>query len=479
MALDRNLIITVEDYDTIRLNRKISFFKDTVISLDISINDINNNFDINYDTEFYANVVFINSQLERYYDRSKNIPVKIAEDGSLNFTTEIIKEYTDECGILKMQITITDYDMCNVPLPVIEFPIKPTLLEEDEGEVLEIEATDVLNDIVPDGVYDDNDALGAKQAAEILERLDNKELEMEKALAELNKRIADADEVTKLYEEHLAHLEDLFDSQITKKRIAEIEAILEKSANVDEMSNMKVNIKDIYVQLETLNAYVANRVTSKEFGMYQDNQKAEVMNLTQMLNRVEAKVDSNLDDYTRTREADLKNISENFTELEADLNELKIYEEDTKKLANMVTNMNDTMKDLIGGVTEDGETPVLRTYRIMKLKMYKNNQLAIMSDTGEGNSIRVVDGHDVYVNFANEVESVFIATVSPYSRLKFLLKSLEPKKAVIKCFNMEEVIEDVMNEVTQQMEQQITYEVGDMNIHDLPVGLEVHILYLA
>ena len=168
MALDRNLIITVEDYDNIKTNRQISFFKDTVIALDITINDIHNYFDINHDTEFFANVTFVNAELERYYDRSEKIPVVIAEDNSLNFTVDIIDSYTKGVGNLKMQINITDYDLCNVFLPVLTFPIKPNLLEDEDSDFIEIEATDVLNNITADGVYDDNDALGAIQAAQLI-----------------------------------------------------------------------------------------------------------------------------------------------------------------------------------------------------------------------------------------------------------------------------------------------------------------------
>lgn len=492
MALYRNLNIEVLGHDEetgeiIIKHNQMTFFKDNVMSLDVYIKNFQNAYNTpRDDAQATANVVFINGASKRYYDRSKDLPVNIIrrmngdkEEVDIKFTVDILGDYTQSTGKLRMQVSIMDFDICLGTIPDTVFTIKPTLMEieDDTTSPLIIESADVVNDVRPNGTYGPNDALGANQAAQIISQLNNLSNLLDTRTRVLNNEIDMLKNDLAGYKSDIDGISINLSNETTPLRIAEIKKILEDSNNTQTITDLSINIKDIMAQLENHQVYINNRVTTQEFTLYKDEQSLNNMTALQQINSVNASLESHAAENETNRSVDLAQISNNFTEIEADITDLKTVKETTTKLEKNMQSINGIIGQLINSGDED--VPTLKTYRVLKLKMYKNSQLAILSDTGSGNSIRMSDGLDVVVNFANPVDTMFITTVSPYSRLQFMLKSLDSKRAVIKCYNLEQVVEKVVDEVTGKEEDKVVMDIGAVNIHELPVGLEVHILYLA
>lgn len=329
MALDRNLIIRATGYNQLELNDKNFFLgRENSLTLDTVISDVNKCFDINDETDFCVDIAIRTVSLKRFV--LKSIPVNVF-GSSIQFNLPISSQMTADQGYIDIQFTITDDDTCKIELGRVRIPIKSNVFDTlDEGDEFIIDHNDVINDLTEDGNYDQDDTLGAKQAQELLQRVN---------------------------------------------------------------------------QLET---YINETI---------------------------------------------------------------------KPLVPIVGGMKDVIDEITGNAGDD--VIKLRTYKYLKVRVGRNGALTIIESSNQGCSIRVVNGSEAEVTFPNDIDSAFVQSVTPYSRLFFSIKSVGARTLNFKCYNCEKVVEKIPNPVTGIEEDVVTWDAGNVNFHQLPVGMEIHIVYLS
>lgn len=82
--------------------------------------------------------------------------------------------------------------------------------------------------------------------------------------------------------------------------------------------------------------------------------------------------------------------------------------------------------------------------------------------------------------YIDEEKQGYVSTVSSFARLQFYIKKVEKNSITLQCFNSEQIIEPVFNEITQEYEDQITMDVGVINLDELPkIYMTVNILCIT
>ena len=117
--------------------------------------------------------------------------------------------------------------------------------------------------------------------------------------------------------------------------------------------------------------------------------------------------------------------------------------------------------------------------KFVKIKVEKNGFLEIIDCSDENCDLEIINGIEVKVNFANGLKAATVSTVSSFARYFASLKAVNNSSLSFRIFNSQQIKGIVYNEIKEEDEVKVLMEVGVVNLHELPEGMEIHILYMS
>lgn len=428
MALDRNVEIVIVDYDNIKLNRQISLYEDNSILLDIVVKNLNLYFDINENTNLNV-LIQLRNPLRSTWEIGTGkhaIPDKNVEaDPIIPLTLQSDKT----TGKFKFTLK-SEHTKEAGPLEMLI-----TIKDKDTCSI----SLPVIIINVKENLFnaDDDDVFIIDHNDVVNEIVDGKEYDDDDTLG------------MKKAQELIKKVDTLND-------------------NLESLAGIIVSMQKTIDGLVRKEDYTADKKAT--------DTKFEEMVLN--ASSISGSVASLRSDFEGYRREDLENINTNFAEVNKQITALDVKSKGIDVNSQNLLILSNIIKNIIGD-SSDSNLPTMKNYRLLKLKMGRSGQFEIDSISDSDITINSLDGIDLEVTFPKDIEGVFTTAITPYTRMQSFVKSINGKTAIVRVYNMEKVVEEIENEITGVVEQVVTWEQGLVNIHKLPVGFELQVVYLA